>query len=46
MKPTAAAEPDGSRYKQLIDSSLEDYDEVLNKIDTVNDHKQRRPASR
>jgi hypothetical protein len=41
-RPTTSPEPEGGRYRQLIDSLAEGYDKVLNSIDTVNNHKQER----
>ena len=42
LDPTMAREPAGSRYKQMIESLTDGYEEVLNKIDVVTGNKQKR----
>ena len=42
MKPTTSPVPEGCRYKQLIESLIDGYDEVLKTIHAVNNRKQER----
>jgi hypothetical protein len=42
LDPVRAEEPEGDRFKKIVGSLTEGYDDVLGKIGAINEHKQKR----